>query len=679
VPERTACPWRGAHALFTGALVLGCAAAFYGPGLAATRGDWPVPLDDTFIHFDFARATAQLHPFEWIAGQGYSSGETSLLYPFLLAPGYLVGFRGLALGAWAALLAGVSVFLTMRALRELTSPCPEWVSWASAVMLVSVGVVDWTWWSGMEGAVFCLALSQTLVAAKRARAAPPTRRPRAQWIVGAWGAVLVCLRPEAVVVVALVSLVVARRAQSHSALAALARTVAPAVLAMLAVLANNVRLTGDAPSAGAIAKLLLYRPFLSDVDRATAVVVNLVALGMALSRELGQGTIFALLLPLLSVPALFARRTRALAFVCLAGALAWVLLASSNLAARFQNFRYFVPALVLMLFAASLGLSVLSRRKKFALAGGVMAAAGVILAGASVPAQVDFFAHASKNIHDQQVEVGRRLAQRMPEGARVLVGDAGAIPYVSGHPAVDALGLGGYSGLPFARAATLGEGATIELLERIAPRERPSHFALYPTWFRAITGMFGHEVDRVSLDHNVICGSLTKGIYEADWSTLADGPTPPPEAAGQLVDILDVGDLVSEREHAFVSPEPLGGWIALDIRRDERGMRRFDAGRVFPEGQSAGFTLKSDAPLPVALWLRTDEADAAVEVRVARDGRVVARTHTERVGGSTTAAWGRSRAVFGQPLHRGDELALHVLRGTLRAYHVWVVSGGQRR
>ncbi|HEV8245407.1 MAG TPA: hypothetical protein VGP93_06555, partial [Polyangiaceae bacterium] len=49
------------------------------------RGDyWSAPLDDVFIHFDFARSIARGHPFEWSAGAGYSSGGTSLLYPFLL-------------------------------------------------------------------------------------------------------------------------------------------------------------------------------------------------------------------------------------------------------------------------------------------------------------------------------------------------------------------------------------------------------------------------------------------------------------------------------------------------------------------------------------------------------------------------------------------------------------------
>ena len=63
----------------------------FGPKVqAGALGEWSARLDDVFIHFDFARATARGHPFEWSEGNGYSSGGTSLLYPFVLAIGYFV-------------------------------------------------------------------------------------------------------------------------------------------------------------------------------------------------------------------------------------------------------------------------------------------------------------------------------------------------------------------------------------------------------------------------------------------------------------------------------------------------------------------------------------------------------------------------------------------------------------
>src|SRR5262245_42523952 len=61
-----------------------------------------VPLDDAFIHFQYAKRLAQGHFFSYADGEGYSSGATSLLWPTLLAPLYLLGLRDLSIiwGAW---------------------------------------------------------------------------------------------------------------------------------------------------------------------------------------------------------------------------------------------------------------------------------------------------------------------------------------------------------------------------------------------------------------------------------------------------------------------------------------------------------------------------------------------------------------------------------------------------
>src|SRR5512141_560298 len=75
-------------------LVAAVGAAFYIPALHRTGGHFPVPLDDVYSHFGFARSAALGRPCQWIPGNGYSSGGTSLTYPLLLAPGYLLGLRG---------------------------------------------------------------------------------------------------------------------------------------------------------------------------------------------------------------------------------------------------------------------------------------------------------------------------------------------------------------------------------------------------------------------------------------------------------------------------------------------------------------------------------------------------------------------------------------------------------
>src|SRR5215468_6484827 len=48
-------------------------------------------LDDAYIHFQYARAIAEGHPLRFQAGEPITSGSTSLLWPVLLAPFWLVG------------------------------------------------------------------------------------------------------------------------------------------------------------------------------------------------------------------------------------------------------------------------------------------------------------------------------------------------------------------------------------------------------------------------------------------------------------------------------------------------------------------------------------------------------------------------------------------------------------
>src|SRR6202012_4994833 len=61
------------YVIFAGACVLHAALTFYGSLHRQTHGVWSAPLDDVFIHFDYARATAPGYPFQWSAGNGVFS------------------------------------------------------------------------------------------------------------------------------------------------------------------------------------------------------------------------------------------------------------------------------------------------------------------------------------------------------------------------------------------------------------------------------------------------------------------------------------------------------------------------------------------------------------------------------------------------------------------------------
>jgi hypothetical protein len=276
--------------------------------------------------------------------------------------------------------------------------------------------------------------------------------------------------------------------------------------------------------------------------------------------------------------------------------------------------------------------------------------------------QASHFARAAGNIRDQQIAIGQKLAARLAPGERVLLGDAGAIPFVSGRPALDALGLGGYHGLPFARAAVNGEAATVELIERLPASERPAYLALYPNWFAAITSRFGVEVDRVTLVDNVICAGASKVIYRADWSALEALHAP----ADGVLDELDVADVISEREHGYTSPAPAGGWTTLDVLVDASGARRFDGGRIIPGETSESFVLGprvlGDAPLQIVM--RVQGSAHAPRLRTATE------TVALDLGPETPEHWREARGAFHG--RAGDRITLEAPAGGHRDYHVWI-------
>ena len=57
----------------------------------ASDGRLGAPLDDSYIHFQFARSFARLRPFEYAAGLPPVPGATSLLWPALLTPAIWLG------------------------------------------------------------------------------------------------------------------------------------------------------------------------------------------------------------------------------------------------------------------------------------------------------------------------------------------------------------------------------------------------------------------------------------------------------------------------------------------------------------------------------------------------------------------------------------------------------------
>src|SRR5688572_20857765 len=82
-----------------------CSLALFVWGIRAlleSAGEPALPLDDSFIHLQYARRLAEGHWFSYAPGDAYTPGATSTLWPLLIAPLFLVGLDDLQViwGVW---------------------------------------------------------------------------------------------------------------------------------------------------------------------------------------------------------------------------------------------------------------------------------------------------------------------------------------------------------------------------------------------------------------------------------------------------------------------------------------------------------------------------------------------------------------------------------------------------
>jgi hypothetical protein len=697
---------RVVYAAFVSGCVLFAAASFYGYMLLQTHGRWSAPLDDVFIHFDYARATARGYPFQWSEGNGFSSGNTSLTYPFTLALGHLIGFRGTSLMIWAAMIACVSTFTFLMIAGALLDPIGRWAKYLVPPAVLSLGALDWTLFSGMENAfhlgLWSLMLLATLSIARSAREGDSVAR--AGWITGGIGAILFATRPESVISVAAFAFFAAlavlevgapskgasfgdrmsalfRSSTRREALLTIVRVAAPGVVAVIAQAIANRAFTGEWAANGAIAKLTLNNPYMTAIEKWREYQF---LLGYVIVRNtqhhFSDTTPWGWLVPILAAAPLAVRSLRRVAILLWVQALGWLALVAMNAQVRWQNERYTMAAVAWILVLAAMGLATIvteiGRTKRDRILWGVRGAVAAGLAGLywfhqapNMRDQVWFFGRACRNIADQHIVAGRILAAS--DAHRVLVGDAGALMYASDKPGLDLIGLGGYHDLPFARAGVHGLGASLELVERIPEADRPDTMAIYPSWWGELPTLFGREITEVVVVGNVICGGAEKVLYRANWNALDRKGTPRTLAPHErVVDELDVADLVSERAHGYVFPHPSMGFVGFRVLADPADTHRdlFDAGREIPPDQveTARVSLSGK---PSRLIVRTVGVARPSFVDVTIGGRVVGRLEIPRGRG-----W-REPSIDLPIDVRGDvDIQLTPRAEGWTNFHVWVVE-----
>ena len=655
---------------------------------------WSAPLDDVFIHFDYARSLAQGHFFEWSPGGGYSSGATSWLYPAILGAAYRLGFTGFGLGYFSDWFAVICVFGGFIALRRAFAHYSWWLHYLVVTAICFQGLLAFALWSGMEFAPFFLlwccgqAAFQSLVESSTESA----RRQKA-WLIGLLGFLLTATRPESVLCLAIWAFFAIRSKPVprglRTELGLGLRMLGPCCAYLITRALVNQILTGEFADAGSLAKLVFLAPHGGNLDLLWLWLTNLgFQFGRITAYHSGQYLVLGCLLWVPVLGSLILHRSRAEARVLIAMAISWMCLVASNEYVRYQNDRYTMAPLAWLILCGACGtheficISLRRTRHSRTTFSSVVPASLALLTGLAwwqnqAPRwrqQTWLFGRASRNIAEQQVRLGMLLGAD-PEVAshRLLLGDAGALQYFSSMPGLDAFGLGTTHDLPFAKAVRLGNGATVELIERMAPWARPDLMALYPSWWKDLPLWFGHRVLEVDIAGNVMCGARNKVLYFADWRGLENGSLPTTMNPNwHVADELDVADLVSEADHDFTVSRRQSGYVFMKLlplpQDPEHDL--FDAGRVLFDGDQMRFKLSHLTPgQPMRLVLRA-APHAPMQCRVLRNGRdhgIVTFTPKD--------SWVELSidigATTGEP---NEELLIRAEHGECNLFHIWTLQ-----
>jgi hypothetical protein len=567
---------------------------------------WSVPIDDTYIHLQYARGIAEGHPFSYHRGDGYSTGCTSPLYVVLLAVPYLLGFgdRMIAVtlvlgGVWLA----ASLLLLVRLGRQLGNRS------AGVAAAVLWGGWGFTWYalhSGMETGLYAvmilLALSLFVAWTRRGT-------PRPGWPLVAAAGLLPLARPDGLFLLgALLGVVglrvVLRRPRPWTVLARWSLTLLPALVYYLA----NRILTGTFSTAGMISKSLLHIPYMKPAEKAVTFLSHLFeAMRHFLSGNDANFLTFAVAGPGLAAVVAIAVREHRRRFVGSRTVLAsWalVMLAAASMhfirIARWE--RYYMPVFLLAILGAGFAITWLARSMRRPWLIPAITLVLLLYQGDSTMRWVKAYERDLRTIHTKQAAAARTLLKRTPADARVLVCDAGAIPYLSHRWTFDIVGLTTPLRYNYFRN---GVGSRFERFERIPERERPNYIAAYG--FCLWPGAHGPPIAQ---HHDMIVAP----VAEKQAGTGHRPGTLP--AGATVVDRLDVADLRSEHDHAYAYDPP--GTIRDNVVRRGKVEGRVDpiadGGRLI--GEHERFVLRCKPGRRAALVARLSSGKAQLVVRI---------------------------------------------------------------
>ena len=563
-------PWL-ASLLLAGCLTLGLFALI---ACRLTDGQGGVPLDDAWIHFQFARNLARGDGLSFNPGQP-TSGSTAPLWTLLLAGVYLAGgefpIAGQVLSG-ACFLAALASTYAMGV--QLTGK--RWAGWLAGMVVAANGRMVWAGLSALETCLFA-ALSLLAIGAHVSDRPAGRYRLRTAALFG----LAALTRPEGYLLFALslADFVWGSRhrsgRQSHRPERAgagsestrphgsrttkhaprnthhatrfthhvlrityyvLRSILLPAVLfaaIVLPYLIFSLRTSGhllpNTYHAKAVVSLLPDRDFLSVaaryliLDNPLLLPFYVLGVGVLLCPALSGSTTLSLSKE--PAPSLSRGHASLLSLWSVGLPLVYACLH----AVLYQHGRYLIPLIPCNAVVGVVGLLVARRlaarrwtlTPALSLGGrggrGLAVLVGVlVVAGTAwrLPAMARLYAWNVDNVNEMHVALGRWVAEHTPPDAVLALNDIGAIAYVSERPVVDLAGLVTPEVVPLLHAPDRDARLADLMAERGV-----QYVVIFPDWFPGLAARTDvlEPVYQVTLERNTIAGGETMVVYRAHW------------------------------------------------------------------------------------------------------------------------------------------------------------------
>jgi arabinofuranosyltransferase len=506
-------PWV-ASLLIVGCLVL---ATFALNASSRTAGQGGVPLDDAWIHFQFARNLARGDGLSFNPDQP-TSGSTAPLWTLLLAAVYGLGGRFPPAGQVLSAISYLGLLSATYILgKRVTSS--RWMGWMAGMVVAVNGRMAWAGLSALEICLFA-SLSLLAIVAHLDDQARCHYRLRTAALFG----LAALSRPEGYLLFGLsVGCFVFRAVRNtqcqnpksglriaysvFSAMILFGALILPYMLFSWQTSGHLLPNTYHAKASVSLVPDREFRDFLS-----------VAAIYLILDNPL--------LLPFLLLGLiLLLRRAPLLSLWATALPIGYAFIRAS----LYQHGRYLMVLIPVNAVVAMWGLveaEKVARRRWPSLAarlqstpsrfGGFRASAAVfsllIILGTAwrLPAMAGQYAQNVDNINQMHVALGHWVKENTPPGTVVALNDIGAITYISERPVVDLAGLVTPEITPSLRAPEQTE----QLIQFL--RERGVEYVIiFPNWFPGLVerGDVLEEIHRVTLDNRTITGGETMVVY----------------------------------------------------------------------------------------------------------------------------------------------------------------------